>query len=140
MLSIKNEKFFTHGSILLEVSMTIVSIDIIDIDPLPIIYIQYVCISTYTYMYTILTGIVIGTGCDLAKLLAHRTAVWPSQVCFRTWHPHGGLSALSGTCDAETQRDFNKCRWMDAKKYEYRQESNLAVSSSPVKNNNVQFL
>jgi hypothetical protein len=29
-------------------------------------------------------------------------------VRFPTWHPHGGLPALSGTCDEETQRDFNE--------------------------------
>jgi hypothetical protein len=41
-----------------------------------------------------------------------------SQVQFSTWHPHGDLSALSGTCDEETQRDFNAWRWVYVKKYE----------------------
>jgi hypothetical protein len=56
--------------------------------------------------------------CDVAKLLARRTAVQQSQVRFPTWQQHGGLSLLSGTCDEETQRDFNECKWMFVKKYD----------------------
>ncbi len=53
--------------------------------------------------------------CGVARLLARRTAVWQSEVRFPTWHPHGGLSPLSGTCDEKTQRDFNEWRWMYVK-------------------------
>jgi hypothetical protein len=57
-------------------------------------------------------------GCGVARLLARWIAVWQSQVRFPTWHLHGGLFELSGTCNEETQWDFNKWRWMYVKKYE----------------------
>ncbi len=69
-------------------------------------------------------------GCGVARLLARRTAVWQSQVWFPTWHPHGGLSPLSGTCDEETQRDFNEWRWMYAKNGKINK--NINNKKSPV--------
>jgi hypothetical protein len=70
-------------------------------------------------------------GCGVARLLACRTAVRKSQVRFPTWHPHGGLTALSGTCDEETQRDFNEWRWMYVKIYEC-----MLKMEKSIKNNN----
>jgi hypothetical protein len=68
-------------------------------------------------------------GCGVARLLACRTAVRQSQVQFLTWHPHGSLSALSRTCDEETQRDFNEWRRMYVKKYECTVGSNRLEQS-----------
>jgi hypothetical protein len=44
----------------------------------------------------------------MARLLAHQTAVQQSQVRFPIWHPHGGLSALSETCDEENTEGLQR--------------------------------
>ncbi len=43
-------------------------------------------------------------------LLARRTAVRQSQVRFPPGHPHGGLSALSGTCGEENTEGLQRMK------------------------------
>jgi hypothetical protein len=63
----------------------------------------------------------------VARLLAHRTAIRQSQVRFPTWHPHGDLFALSGSCNEETQRDFIEWRWMYVKKYDHMLKTEKSI-------------